>query len=360
MALIEIPGEKLLIRLWETAEKFGASVLKPWQMRREGLVSIKLRHAEILMLAQAEVEATQIKQGGLTQTVELLPAPSQPTDIQTSLQITHASCEYSHIEAITERNMKAEAVRKEIALAKAVIHAEDELKNDPSPAPDVSVSDDWLLRWRDYAAGVSSDELQSIWGKVLAGEVKAPGRYSLRTLEFLKNLSQEEAVSIEKLAAFVFNNAIYYSLAIDFVAGFNNAALDSDLATDSRVISYSDKKKWEKVFDTTLEESGITRDFLSRMSDLGIILNTETFTNGEILVDPSELQENYKKIVMQSAVMRVRATTNAKKVELRRCRITSIGKEVLKLTSIPINQNYLVALTAYIEANGYQVQIIKE
>ena len=47
---------------------------------------------------------------------------------------------------------------------------------------------------------MSSEELQTLWGRVLAGEIKSPGTFSLRTLEFLKNTSHEEALKIAKLA----------------------------------------------------------------------------------------------------------------------------------------------------------------
>ena len=63
-----------------------------------------------------------------------------------------------------------------------------------------------LFRWRDAAGTVSSEELQTLWGRALAGEIKSPGSFSLRTLEFMKNISQEEALKITKAAPFVINN----------------------------------------------------------------------------------------------------------------------------------------------------------
>jgi hypothetical protein len=52
---MEWPGERLIIRLWETlAEKGIGSLLKPWQIKREGIAHIEVRRAELLALAQAE------------------------------------------------------------------------------------------------------------------------------------------------------------------------------------------------------------------------------------------------------------------------------------------------------------------
>lgn len=52
------PGEQLVIRLWDTlSEKGVGSLLRPWQMKREGMAQIEIRRAELLALAQAEKDA---------------------------------------------------------------------------------------------------------------------------------------------------------------------------------------------------------------------------------------------------------------------------------------------------------------
>lgn len=43
----------------------------------------------------------------------------------------------------------------------------------------------------------------------MAGEVASPESYSLRTLEFIKNITQQEAHDISKLAPFVIGGSIY-------------------------------------------------------------------------------------------------------------------------------------------------------
>ncbi|MFZ4702978.1 MAG: DUF2806 domain-containing protein [Candidatus Methylumidiphilus sp.] len=43
---------------------------------------------------------------------------------------------------------------------------------------------------------------------MLAGEVKSPGNYSIRTLEFLRGLSKEEAEIISKMAGYVIQDRI--------------------------------------------------------------------------------------------------------------------------------------------------------
>lgn len=62
---------------------------------------------------------------------------------------------------------------------------------------------DWVTRFFDSVADVSTEDMQIIWGRILAGEVKSPGSFSLRTLEAVKNLSRKEAEIFSKLASIV-------------------------------------------------------------------------------------------------------------------------------------------------------------
>lgn len=74
--------------------------------------------------------------------------------------------------------------------------------------PDITsepVDNDWLLRFFNSVQNVSNDEMQKIWAKILAGEIQSPGSFSLRTLECLRNLSQREALSFQKILSFATN-----------------------------------------------------------------------------------------------------------------------------------------------------------
>jgi hypothetical protein len=61
--LIDTPGEKLLIRIWETAEKFGIGICRPRQLRRERIAIAEVDRLRRLALAQAEKEAADIESG---------------------------------------------------------------------------------------------------------------------------------------------------------------------------------------------------------------------------------------------------------------------------------------------------------
>jgi uncharacterized repeat protein (TIGR03899 family) len=62
------------------------------------------------------------------------------------------------------------------------------------------VDDDWATRFFNIVEDISDDEMQKLWGRILAGEIKHPKSYALRTLELLKNLSKYEAEIFTKIA----------------------------------------------------------------------------------------------------------------------------------------------------------------
>ncbi len=65
------------------------------------------------------------------------------------------------------------------------------------------VEQGWTNRFFDSVADISDEDLQKLWGEVLAGEIKQPKSYSLRTLETLKNLSKHEAEMFAKIAPYI-------------------------------------------------------------------------------------------------------------------------------------------------------------
>lgn len=320
---MEAPGEKLLTKLWESlVDKGIGNLLKPWQLRREGRAAIDLRREEMIAIAQAEREVEMIREGEMRPGSDgrLTTLPSIQTAVP-ELDAPKPGASIEYIEEVAQKNLRAEAVRREISIAKAVLHAEDELKNDATNPPDEVISDDWLLRWRECAAGVSSEELQSIWGKVLAGEVKSPGRYSLRTLEFLRNLSQEEAKAIEKISPFVVSGVIY------------------------------------RGDDSIFSKEGISFGDLLSMQELGVLAGVDSVGIG--MEWPSSVPSKFEKVLTcNGRLLLVTATDASRKLTLRKvCTVTAIGKQVLQLGSFQANESMLQAMGKAIKTQGFEVKI---
>ena len=315
---MQMPGEKLLEKMWGTvAEKGIGGLFKPWQMRREGRVSIDLKREELLAIAQAEHDAERIRRGE----IRLPDAPSLLLVAGASADgSVHSEPDRPALPLLATEVMVAEAVRKEANVTRALLHAEEALERDDQAPPDNDIDEDWLFRWRDSASQVSNEELQNLWGRVLAGEFKAPGSFSLRTLEFLKNITQPEAEAIAKLSRFVLGGIIY--------------------------------REAKEIF----EDEGMTFAFLLKMQHLGVVAGVDALglniTWGS--VDRSRF---VRQILSNSMVIVATHEDPSKQLSLPVYQVTFIGEEVLRLGTFEPHVPYLEKVGERLKSEGFEVEL---
>ena len=317
---MDYPGEKLLIRLWETiAEKGIGTLLIPWQIRREGRARIDVRREAMLVIAQAEHDVEDIRTGRRclvpSGRLEALPEPAIPQGVGEGSAVGHSA-------AIVSRNMIAEGIREEINVTKAILGAVAELEADSQEPPEQKIVDDWLFRWRESASTVSTEELQNLWGRVLAGEIKSPGSFSLRTLEFLKNLSREEALEIASLSRFV--------------------VVDSIFRGDQQI----------------LDSAGITFGFLLRMQELGILSGVEAI-GVSLTLKSSETEQFRRGLLSHDRTLVVTHEDVNKEIRLNVYPLTSLGQQVLTLGSFESHEAYLRSVGKAIRGQGFKVLIAR-
>lgn len=63
---------------------------------------------------------------------------------------------------------------------------------------DVPIDNNWINKLIEYAENATSENMQLLWGKVLAGEVGVPGSFSLKSLEVLERMTKREADAFQK------------------------------------------------------------------------------------------------------------------------------------------------------------------
>ena len=315
---MEFPGEKLVIRLWETVTEKGISGwLSPWQTRRKGRALTDVRRDELLMLAQTarDVENIQAGRKSLAADYQLVEHPEKsPLALQTDSAFRDAA-------ASVKRNQIAREMRAEVNVSKVLLSAEAALEDDPQTPPERKVDDDWLFRWRDAASTVSSEELQTLWGQVLAGEIKSPGSFSLRTLEFLKNLSHKEALQIAKVSPFVISNVIFRG---------NNQLLESE---------------------------GITVSFLLNLQNLGVVSGVGAGLKQKFHSLATEKFE--QALVSYNRVLIVTHEDASKKISLEIYTLTLLGEQILELGSFKPHEVYLRSVGQTICRQGFKVHIAR-
>lgn len=321
------PGEKLLTRLWDTIESSGTGLLRPWQLKRVGQAESEIASNRIVLIAAAEKQAEALRTSRLPE-LPLLALSKVGVSDPTATKI-EPTFDLTFIVQQSTTSQANEYLRREVNIEKAVSHAESMLQQDNTEPPTQAIDMDWFFRWREYSGRMSSDTLQQLWGNVLTGEIKAPGSFAYRTLDFLQSLTQEEAKLIERLAAAVIDG-------FKFIHGRSLPLLAT------KKVPASPLNEGELAL---LEELGI----LSGVSSLGFYDNDE----------PHHTVDGRHIHIYSCNGRGILATTDdpKKKSLLDFYRLTKLGLNILQLVQTTPDEAYLLSLGQLLAEDGFKVEI---
>jgi hypothetical protein len=98
-----------------------------------------------------------------------------------------------------DAGIKERELRKLFNKKIVVEAAMDDIKSSAEESDDTNepMSEDWLNSFESHAENVSNDELRHLWARVLAGEIRKPRSFSLRTLRLLSEIDATTAKSFE-------------------------------------------------------------------------------------------------------------------------------------------------------------------
>jgi uncharacterized repeat protein (TIGR03899 family) len=225
------------------------------------------------------------------------------------------------LEERTKNRIDFKESRKQLNLESVTSYAAEQLKDEP-PVSDEPVDEDWKTRFFNIAEEVSNDEMQALWGRILAGEIKKPKSFSLRTLELLKNLSREEAECFIKFGQFAIQS--------------HNVAF---------LINFKSEKLLEEKYGLTFRERLL-------LEELGII----TANDLQFLI--GETKDNNDRIVFQIGDKCVVADKelNLPEQQIQALVFTKIGQELLQLIEATVELDYIQLLTLKIRRKGVTVK----
>lgn len=170
-----------LTRLIEVIAQGVGAVSAPYLTRQNA----NAKAHEIRAIAAALKEVGELQRLPVHYQDGALEIWQKPEDSQLLLEPqsaddrTHSRLDYQ------ERKRQAN-IESVTSIAAAELAEEDSVAED---SPD----EDWVNRFFSSAQDVSLAEIQVLWGRILAGEIRRPGTYSLRTLDLIRNLSKHEA-----------------------------------------------------------------------------------------------------------------------------------------------------------------------
>jgi hypothetical protein len=70
------------------------------------------------------------------------------------------------------------------------------------------ISDDWLNSFQAEASEKSSDEMQLLFGRILAGEIAQPSSFSIRTIKLISQLDRKSAILFRRLCSLSISTSI--------------------------------------------------------------------------------------------------------------------------------------------------------
>lgn len=323
------PGEKLAIKIADLIERAGVGLLRPMQLRREGLAKAEIEHLQRLAIAQAEKDVADLAAGKVTYdpaSGRLLPAPAaatarllaspgafaEPTgEAPTGTTSVRLGSAYGIGSALSRTIVLREAQRA-LNLERVVQKAQAEtVAAEDAAVADAPVHPDWFSRWRDGAQDVSDDDVQRLWARALAGEAQAPGRYSLRTLDFLRSVSKSEAEFIGRLGPFAVGGFVYR---------------DEEL----------------------LERKGLPYSALDQLQHLGLLAGVEAL--GVVwVVDPKPDGPSVQAWICGELGISCSVT---KQIEIPCYTVTALGREMLTLGQFKADREYVNSLAKFTASNG--------
>ena len=125
------------------------------------------------------------------------------SDVPIVYNSSKVSIDTSNYEEIAKRasnRLAYQEITKQQNIESVVDNAYKELEN-VNAVSNEPVNSDWMIRFFNCVEDISNEDMQKIWGRILAGEVKRPSTYSYRTLEKLKNMTQQEAEHFQQVAS---------------------------------------------------------------------------------------------------------------------------------------------------------------
>jgi len=102
----------------------------------------------------------------------------------------------------------ADVVRKYDNREAIAVAAHEDLLKLPPPEGTPPPDEDWLNAFGARAELASSERLRTLWAKVLAGEMREPGSFSLGTLRCISELDPKVAAAFEALAPYAMRRVI--------------------------------------------------------------------------------------------------------------------------------------------------------
>lgn len=183
------------------------------------------------------------------------------------------------------------------------------------------IDPDWFQQFCELVLEISNKSMQQLWAKILAGEIATPGKFSLKTLHALKQMSYKEALALQQAVNLSCKTRQDPSARIYF-GYIRKPSLWRVLTGKSRAV-------------LNLNQFGLSYPQILSLIDIGLLHSSE-IESGEL--PPGQV------LNWQYQQLHLNGTVTGKGVVLQYYKYTASGAELLPLLSSQPNQAYINAL----------------
>lgn len=166
------------------------------------------------VMIETAISERRSKQAAKEETRRAITAAAAQ-QIQADPALRQRAAEYFLAEYIHKQRNREVVV--ELALEQLQYQPASEERPTAEPPP---LDEDWLSGFARVAENATSDRARRLFAKVLAGEIRQPGQFSLFTLDFLERMSQREADMLVQIAPFVVSDMFIRTARIDRLVSF--------------------------------------------------------------------------------------------------------------------------------------------
>ncbi len=220
--------EKLIDYSASGIGSLAGTMLAPWKARRMGKAKIES--------AKADIQISELQHNALVEARRRIE------------KYDSEEHSYNNLDGYVSERIQFQEEKRLANIESVIYKAAQELED--KEVPDIEPDHDWIARFFGSVQDVSSEEMQILWAKILAGQVERPDRTSLRTLGVLQEMDRNTAKLFEKFCSMCMFLETY------------------DGVYDGRICSLG-----KNAGDNSLESFGLNFGKLNQLQEYGLIIS---------------------------------------------------------------------------------------
>jgi Protein of unknown function (DUF2806) len=303
-------------------EPIKKSAFKAFNQLCTALIDVPVAHlegraAEIREESMARRKLIATTSDQIAAQISVAPEMAQIAVAKHGAKILREQVNLDRISSIAATQLKAEALK--VA----------QIPNEQAERGEIT--DDWLNSFQNQAAEKSSEEMQLLFGRILAGEIARPGSFSVRTVKLISQLDESTAKLFRRLC----------SLAVSLQFGKNSF--------DSRVPALGGNAA-----SNALQKFGLDFDKLNILHEYGLIIAEY---NSNMNYELSCIREGNFAIPFRFQNKLWALNSDAprqvgQELRLHGVALTHSGKELMQIVDIVLDERFSADLHAFFKAQG--------